>query len=200
MSIGDLSRRWMAQERCLMKASRELAHRILQDIFGFGIRSPKTVVMREFPRSRSAASFLCPLACLMLLATTEGWAQKTSVVTTVRMSTEPGRAMVGVPCKINGVQRRYVCVIDSGATYTVVSDRVIKAEGPIIEMTTGNGVVRVHQREVMLTIAEALEFRPKVLVQDRMIAGVDILLGEDVLRQFRYIIFDYENRKVEFQQ
>ena len=190
----------MARERCLMKPSPELAHRILRNIFGFGIRSPETGAIRKLPRSRSAARFLCPLACLMLLVTAQSWAQKTNVVTTVRMSTEPGRAMVGVPCKINGVQRRYVCVIDSGATYTVVSDRVIKAEGPIIEMTTGNGVVRVHQREVMLTIAEALELRPKVLVQDRMIDGVDILLGQDVLRQFRYITFDYENRKVEFQR
>jgi hypothetical protein len=169
---------------------------ILQDTFGFGIASLGT---ERFPRSKNVRR-LCRLACLMLLTTPPSHAQKTSVVTTVRMSTGPGRAMVGVPCKINGEQRRYICVIDSGATYTVVSGRVIKAEGPVIEMTTGNGVVRVHQREVLLTIAEDLEFRPKVLVQERMMEGVDILLGEDVLRQFRYITFDYENRKVEFQR
>lgn len=116
------------------------------------------------------------------------------------MVTEPRREMVGVPCQINGKQRQYTCLIDSGATYTVVSDRVVRAEGPTIEMTTGNGSVRVHQREVLLTIANGLALKSKALVQSRMLEGVDILLGQDVLRQFKYVMFDYENQKVEFQR
>jgi len=33
-----------------------------------------------------------------------------------------------------------------------------------------------------------------------MLQGVDILVGQDVLRQFRSIIFDYENGQVEFRR
>lgn len=67
-------------------------------------------------------------------------------------------------------------------------------------MTTGNGAVRVHQREVSLTLAKGLDVKSKALVQSRMVEGVDILVGQDVLRQFKYVTFDYENRKVEFQR
>ncbi|HWF40155.1 MAG TPA: retropepsin-like aspartic protease [Candidatus Acidoferrales bacterium] len=127
-------------------------------------------------------------------------AQKTAVVTTIRMTMEAGHEMVGIPCQINGAQRQYICVIDSGATFTVISDRVVKPDGPIIDLTTGNGVVRAHQREVSLTIADGLELKSKALVQSKMLQGVDILLGQDVLRQFKYVTFDFENRKVEFQR
>jgi hypothetical protein len=139
------------------------------------------------------------LVCVALLIPPAGLGQKMSIVT-IRMAIDPGHEMVGVPCQINGVQRRYICVIDSGATYTVVSDRVVKAEGPTIEMTTGNGVVRVHRREVSLTIAKGLELKSQALVQTRMLEGVDVLLGQDVLRQFKYVTFDFENLQVEFQR
>jgi hypothetical protein len=108
--------------------------------------------------------------------------------------------MVGVPCQVNGDRRQYICLIDSGATNTIVSDRVVKAEGPVIEMSTGSGVVRVHQREVDLTLADGLQLKAKALVQSMMLQGVDILVGQDVLRQFRSIIFDYENGQVEFRR
>jgi hypothetical protein len=75
---------------------------------------------------------------------------------------------------------------------------VVKAQGPLIEMSTGNGVVRVHQREVDLTIADSLQLKTKALIQSMMLQGVDILVGQDVLRQFRSVIFDYENAQVEF--
>jgi len=116
------------------------------------------------------------------------------------MAIELEHGVVGIPCQIDSVKRSYTCLIDSGATYTVVSDRVVKAEGPVIEMTTGNGAVRVHQREVSLTLAKGLDVKSKALVQSRMVEGVDILVGQDVLRQFKYVTFDYENRKVEFQR
>lgn len=140
------------------------------------------------------------LLCTALTMPAAGWCQATSVVTSANMTLDPRHDMVGIPCQINGTKHWYVCLIDSGSTYTVVSDRVVKAEGPVIEMTTGRGPVRVHQREVSLTIAEGLELKSKALVQSRMIEGVDILLGQDVLRQFKYVTFDYENQKVEFQR
>jgi hypothetical protein len=127
-------------------------------------------------------------------------AQSVTVVTTIRMTVEAGHQMVSIPCRVNGSERRYTCVIDSGATYTVISDRLVKPQGPSIDMTTGNGVVRVHQREVSLSLADGIELKSKALVQQKMIPGVDILVGEDVLRQFKYVTFDYENRKVEFQR
>ena len=143
-------------------------------------------------------AFILAWVLLSILPSSVG--QTMSYVTAARMMMGPGHEMVGIPCQVNGAQRQYVCVIDSGATYTVVSDRVVKAEGPTIELTTGNGVVRVHQREVSLTIADGLELKSRALVQSRMVPGVDILVGEDVLRQFRYVTFDYENRKVEFER
>ena len=127
-------------------------------------------------------------------------AQSASVVTTIRMTVEAGHEMVSIPCQVNGSVPLYTCVIDSGATYTVISDRVVKPTGPSIDMTTGNGVVRVHQREVSLTFADGMELKSKALVQQKMLPGVDILIGQDVLRQFKYVTFDYENRKVEFQR
>lgn len=140
------------------------------------------------------------LLCTALTMPAASWCQGTSVVASAKMAVDPRHDMVGIPCQINGTKHWYVCLIDSGATYTVVSDRVVKAEGPVIEMTTGRGPVRVHQREVSLTIAEGLELKSKALVQSRMVEGVDILVGQDVLRQFKYVTFDYENQKVEFQR
>ena len=92
-------------------------------------------------------------------------------------------------------------LIDSGASHTVISDRVLKAEGPPIDVTTANGVIHVNQREVLLTIAESLEVKSKALVESHaMPQDVDILLGQDVLRQFRSVVFDYENQTVEFRR
>jgi hypothetical protein len=103
-----------------------------------------------------------------------------------------------VRCQLNGSERRYLCVIDSGATHTVISDRVLKAEGPLVDMTTANGVIHVHQRDVSLTIADGLEVKSKALVEPHMTEDIDILLGQDVLRQFRSVVFDYDNQQVEF--
>jgi hypothetical protein len=78
---------------------------------------------------------------------------------------------------------------------------VLKAEGPLIDVTTANGVIHVHQREVSLTIADALELKSTVFVESSMTPqDVDILLGQDVLRQFRSVIFDYEKEQVEFRR
>jgi len=148
---------------------------------------------------RRARQCLGVAACLALLTAPATTAQKTDKVTAVRMEDDPNHKMVGVSCRINAGRRRYICVIDSGATNTIVSDRVLKAEGPSVEMITGNGVVRVHQREVSLTIADGLNLKSKAFVQPMMVQGVDILVGQDVLRQFRSVIFNYETREVEFQ-
>lgn len=154
-------------------------------------------------RSRVAALMAMELAVwsMAVIALPAGArAQSATAVTIIRMTVEAGHEMVSIPCRVNGSERRYTCVIDSGATYTVISDRVVKPAGPSIEMTTGNGVVRVHQREVSLTFADGMELKSRALVQQKMLQGVDILVGQDVLRQFKYVTFDYENRKVEFQR
>lgn len=148
---------------------------------------------------RSARECFAFGACLMLLAAPASHSQTARKVTVVRMEDDPDHKMVGVACQVNGGRRRYICVIDSGATNTIISDRVVRAEGPAIAMTTGNGVVRVRQREVSLTIAEVLELKSKAFVQSMKLQGVDILVGQDVLRQFRSVIFNYETRQVEFE-
>jgi len=138
--------------------------------------------------------------CVTVLLPVVGAAQNTGVVTTVRMASEPGHAMVGIECHINGSHRRNVCVIDSGATYTVISDRLVKPDGPTKELDTSNGVVHVHEQELSLTISEGLQLKSRALVESKLPEKIDVLIGQDVLRQFKYVIFDYENRVVEFQK
>ena len=149
---------------------------------------------------RRARQCLGVAACLVFLTATTTRAQRINKVIAVRMEDGPDHKVVGVSCRINTGGRRYVCVIDSGASTTIISDRVLKAEGPLIGMTTLNGVVQVHQREVSLTIADGLELKSKAFVQPMMLQGIDIIVGQDVLRQFRSVIFNYETRQVEFQR
>jgi hypothetical protein len=143
-----------------------------------------------------------PVIFLMLALNGPLWgrrAPKVSTVTAVRMEDDPRHKMVEVSCQLNGAGHRYLCVIDSGATFTVISDRVLKGEGPLVDLTTANGVVRVRQREVSLRIADGLELKSKAFVQENLrVQGVDILVGQDVLRQFRFVVFDYEKQQVEF--
>lgn len=153
------------------------------------------------PGNRIRRAIHCGLLlCAVLSNTQASRCQITSVVTTALMSRELNHEMVGIPCHINGLKRRYTCVIDSGATFTIISDRLLKAEGPALDLTTGNGVVHVRQREVCLTIADGIELKSKALVQSGMVDGIDILVGQDVLRQFKFVTFDYANHKVEFQR
>ena len=116
------------------------------------------------------------------------------------MEDDPEFHMVWVFCRIKGAPRPYVCVIDTGATITIISDRILQAEGPVVRITTGNGELRTNQREVSLIIAEVFEVRSKASVAAKMPEGVDILVGQDVLRQFRSVLFNYETREVEFQR
>ncbi len=144
---------------------------------------------------------LSPLIISMLVLSTPLWARrrhKTDQPTAVKME-YPNHNMVAVRCQINGSERRYVCVIDSGASHTVISDRVLKAAGPLVEINTAAGAIHGHQREVSLKIADGLELKSKAVVESNpMPQDVDILLGQDVLRQFHSVVFDYRNRTVEF--
>ena len=121
-------------------------------------------------------------------------------VIAVRMQRDEDHWMIGVRCQIGGGSGKWhLCVIDSGASHTIISDRVLDAEGPLINITTGNGVVRGHARHVLFTIDERLQLDSLALVQSNMTpADIEILLGEDVLRQFRAVTFDYEKQEVDF--
>jgi hypothetical protein len=123
-------------------------------------------------------------------------------VVTVPMHVDTVYWMVGVSCEISGGSgERHLCVIDSGASHTVISDKVLKPEGPTIDVTTGNGVVRAHARHIRLTIGEGLQLDSLALVQPNMTpSGVEILVGQDVLRQFRSVTFNYERQEVEFRR
>ena len=112
-------------------------------------------------------SRLALLILAMLVFDASLWAKrshKESKVTAVRMESFKHQ-MVAVNCQINGAGPWYVCVIDSGATYTVIADRVLKAEGPLVDLTTANGVIRVHQRKVSLTIADGLELKSQAFAR-----------------------------------
>jgi hypothetical protein len=142
-----------------------------------------------------------PAILAVLILNGSLWARrphKMNEVTVVRMEDFKNK-MVAVSCQINGAGHRYLCVIDSGATYTVISDRVLKADGTLVQLVTANGSIRVYQREVSLTIANGLDLKSEALVQPNMMPqGVDILVGQDVLRQFRFVVFDYEKQQVKF--
>jgi len=161
---------------------------------------PPPLNPRGSDANKPARRCLGVAVCLALLTGPAATAHKGNRVTAVRMEDDPEFHMVWVYCRIKGAPRRYVCVIDSGATMTIISDRILQAEGPAVRITTGNGEVRANQREVSLIIAEVLEVRSKASVQPKMPEGVDILVGQDVLRQFRSVIFNYETREVEFQR
>ncbi len=89
--------------------------------------------------------------------------QKSARITAVRMDSDVEHKMIRVGCQINR-GRRYLCVIDSGSTYTIISDRVLRPEGPLMDVITAKGVLRMHEQEVSLTIAEGLELRSHAIV------------------------------------
>jgi hypothetical protein len=167
--------------------------------FRFGARKEGHRTLPPLAQTAGNLLFVVPLVVLTLLVP-QANAQRMDLVTAIRMAPDPNHKMVGFRCLVNDDRRRYICLIDSGATNTIVSDRIVKAEGPVIEIRTGNGVVRVHQREVSLTIADGLELKSNAFIQSMMLQGVDILVGQDVLRQFKSVIFDYENAQVEFRR
>ena len=141
-----------------------------------------------------------PAIILALLLAPQVFADSGNVIR-VKMHRDPKHSMIAIDCRINGAVRRYACVIDSGATRTIVSEKILKAEGPATDVTTANGVIHVHEREVLFTLAEGLDLKSRVFVQsESMPADVEVLLGQDVLRQFRSVIFDYENEQVEFRR
>ena len=133
-----------------------------------------------------------------------GWARrphKASNVTTVNMQLDAQHGMVAISCQIGDRGNWHVCVIDSGATHTLISDRVLKPQGPLTDVTVADGVIQVHQQQVSLKFAGGLELKSQALVQSKMaVEDVDVFLGQDILRQFRSVIFDYENHLVRFQQ
>jgi hypothetical protein len=128
-------------------------------------------------------------------------AQKSKSVTSVAMQDDPAHLMIAVGCRIGAVETIYRCVIDSGATHTMISAKLLKPKGPVIDVTTANGVIQVRQQEVSLMIGGTLKLKSQAFVQSTdMPEGVDVLLGQDVLRQFRSVIFDYDKHQVEFRR
>jgi hypothetical protein len=119
----------------------------------------------------------------------------------VPMQTDTQHLMISVSCQINGKGPRYWCVIDSGATHTIISERILKAEGPLVDVITANGVVHMHQKTISLNLAGQIELKANVFVQSGEMPGdAEVLLGEDVLRQFHAVVFNYEKQQVEFRR
>jgi hypothetical protein len=139
-----------------------------------------------------ASAALSPLPAL-------GRAQTMSTLMAVNMEVAEND-LIGVRCQIKGSRRHYLCVIDSGATNTVISDQVIKPEGFRAYMDTTNGLVIVPIQEVSLIIADGPELKAQAFVPSKMPKGIQILIGQDVLRQFHSVVFDYKSRKIEFRR
>jgi hypothetical protein len=110
-----------------------------------------------------------------------------------------GRA-VGFLCGINGSKPVYNCIIDSGASNTLVSDRILKPEGPVRHVITGGGVIPVHEQSVSFRLTDGLDVNVMAYVQLMTLDGMDVLIGQDFLRHFKSVVFDYERGQVKFQQ
>jgi hypothetical protein len=59
----------------------------------------------------------------------------------------------------------------------------------------------MHQKMVSLNLAGQIELKANVFVQSGEMPGdAEVLLGEDVLRQFHAVVFNYEKQQVEFRR
>jgi hypothetical protein len=131
------------------------------------------------------------------------WARHTrdvDTITEIKMQRDSSHPlMIAVACRIDGDSHPRKCMIDTGATHTMISDKLLVAEGPVVVVATPNGLIHAHQRQVSLTLDGRLQLESTAFVGSNMTpGGIEILLGEDVLRQFRSVIFDYENQEIEF--
>src|SRR5579872_3410893 len=101
---------------------------------------------RGIVKATSLKSWL--LACTLLFVTGFAHASPRKREFIMMTPTEGGGGVVGVRCGINGSKRQYNCIVDSGASNTLVSDRILKPKGPLKHMATGAGMMPVYEQAI----------------------------------------------------
>lgn len=112
--------------------------------------------------------------------------------------TEGGGGVVEVRCGINGSKRQYNCIVDSGASNTLVSARILKPKGPLKHMATGAGMMPVYEQAIRLSIADGVDVDLTAYVEMAELRGIDVLIGQDFLRHFKSVVFDYAHNRFIF--
>ena len=105
-----------------------------------------------------------------------------------------------IPCSTYLGERE--CVIDTGASTTILDKRAVVGGAWLGADVTGGlaGPVKMKLLETSVRIA-GVEVRSVVRVTDlRARIGEDVLLGEDVLKQFDSVAIDYKHHVVIFQK
>lgn len=152
-------------------------------------------------RLRSIFTYFLVIPLLVLfMGASVAVAKGKEKIVIVEMTPMIDKSVTGVLCGINGSKRQYHCLIDSGASNTLVSDRIVKPEGAVRQLLTGGGTIPVHEHEVSLTLADGFSVRLNAYVQFMMLEDIDVLIGQDLLRQFKSVAFDYARREVVFQR
>lgn len=115
----------------------------------------------------------------------------------VRFKTRNG--LVVIPCSTDRGERE--CVIDTGASGTIIDKRAVRGALLGSSVTGGlGGPIDMQVREASIWIA-GVEVKSLVRVTDlRSRIGEDVLLGEDVFKQFDSVLIDYKNHLVVFQK
>jgi hypothetical protein len=120
---------------------------------------------------------------------------------TVPMQAQNNQRYVIVACKIEGIDRDLRCMIDSGAAMTLVSNKLLKADGgggTGATMVTTNGDASVSTKRVVYSIGGQKFGGACVLtaLDPRMELLFDAVVGQDVLQLFGTVTFDFKNRTV----
>jgi len=105
-----------------------------------------------------------------------------------------------IPCSIGG--HGHECLLDTGATISVIDDRLYLGASPVTgtvdEVFVGGNhagklvriIVEIGGAEVEINAA-AIKLRPEI--------EIDIIIGEDVLSRLKSVLIDYKNKVVVFE-
>jgi len=113
------------------------------------------------------------------------------------------RSAFGTPVisiRLNG--HPYEFWLDTGASMTTVSDQILRPEkgDETMNMATATGITRVSRRRLAFSIAEFSSSHVCLLGHIDAALQIDVIVGQDFLRQFDSVTFDYARRRVIFEE
>lgn len=109
-----------------------------------------------------------------------------------------------IELRLQGIIHR--ALVDTGATYTIVDASILPPNahkrqcGHSISMT-GNGLVKKHRLSMRFNLGEKYIMEIRVgqqIVTSHPECPFSIIIGQDLLRQFRHITIDYVEKTIEF--
>jgi hypothetical protein len=132
------------------------------------------------------------VVCLLLFASS-------AHAKTLSVPFKTRNGLVVIRCSTDRGERE--CVIDTGSSGTIIDKRAVR--GALLGSDSIGGLagpIDMQVREASIWIA-GVEIKSLVRVTDlRSRIGEDVLLGEDVFKQFDLVAIDYKHRVVIFQK